>query len=898
MTYRPLFILCLVSTATYADTLYCVHDDQRNDSQFCFGAPPAPLHPLGPLYRDCDIEALDLDQQSGELYAASGKQTPRKGHLYHVHKRTAAITDLGDIVEAGTGKDVKEVDALSFHPLTGELWGWAQDKGLFKIPALPEFPTPIEPVVDAANPQCLKPTSEVPTIAAQIVIPQPMEVEDITWNWSGTALYALENVHTDDADSHGDNENQWSKPDFNADFDTGIRLWAYDSTSNVIREICDNLLPLMGEGAEIEGLEALPKSLFQYQLPVDALLVSFHGPKKSLYTTIALPPLPLPAPPAPVTPCQIVWEDEFSSSPFNDIEGLAYQPSYLAKVDSKGLRKAVTAKNINKHLQALQKIADTNNQKLQKLQKGLEASQAKWQNKLQKLVGDLQKVQQQLAEALQKNQSGKIETLLQRVKTLQEEQQKITATLQEIKQQFARTQMMGNRVAGSAGYDASAEYVKNQLQKAGYQVSTQEFEFPFFYENSPPLVEQVTPNVKIYPPNDPNGIITMAYSGSGDFQAIVQAVDVKIPPGDTPNTSTSGCEAADFANFGSGRIALLQRGTCPFALKVWNAQQAGAKGVIIFNEGQKGRTEAFLGTLQEPVFTIPVVATSFAIGEELDQLGEVRVHMNLDVISEILKTSNVLAETVGGNEEQVVMVGAHLDSAPEGPGINDNGSGVATILEIALQMAKLPPVNKVRWAFWSAEEMGLIGSGYYVGQLTTEEVSKVAFYLNFDMIASPNYVRFVYDGDGSHGAPFGPPGSAEIEQVFTEYFANQKLATDPTIFDGRSDYQPFLDVGIPIGGLFTGADELKTAEQAIRYGGTPGAPLDAYYHTPKDDLNNVELVVLEQMADGSAHAMLTLAMTKSLTKKIAPTMPTTFSLEKEGVTSVATSDFKGPYLQR
>jgi Zn-dependent M28 family amino/carboxypeptidase len=211
------------------------------------------------------------------------------------------------------------------------------------------------------------------------------------------------------------------------------------------------------------------------------------------------------------------------------------------------------------------------------------------------------------------------------------------------------------------------------------------------------------------------------------------------------------------------------------------------------------------------------------------------------------------------------VVGAHLDSVPEGPGINDNGSGTATILETALQISKLgiEPTNRVRFAFWGAEEFGLLGSEYYVENLPDKELNEIALNLNFDMLGSPNFVRFVYDGNGSatpnNPDAAGPAGSAGIERVFKRYFAAKDLKTEPTPFDGRSDYGPFIAVGIPAGGLYSGAEEMKTARQQDIYGGTAGEPYDPCYHQPCDDKTNLSVKALDQLSDGVAHATLTYA---------------------------------------
>jgi Zn-dependent M28 family amino/carboxypeptidase len=229
-------------------------------------------------------------------------------------------------------------------------------------------------------------------------------------------------------------------------------------------------------------------------------------------------------------------------------------------------------------------------------------------------------------------------------------------------------------------------------------------------------------------------------------------------------------------------------------------------------------------------------------------------------------SQNVIADSPTGRADRTVVVGAHLDSVTAGPGINDNGSGSAAILEVAKQMSALGTtnVNRVRFAFWGGEEFGLLGSEYYVSHLPKAELKNIALNLNFDMVASPNFVRFVYDGDGSATGTKGPTGSGNIEQVYASYFASQNLATDPTAFDGRSDYGPFINRGIPAGGLFTGAEGIKTAAQAATYGGTAGQPYDSCYHQACDSYpSNLNLTALDQMSDAIAHSVLTFALTSS-----------------------------------
>jgi len=420
----------------------------------------------------------------------------------------------------------------------------------------------------------------------------------------------------------------------------------------------------------------------------------------------------------------------------------------------------------------------------------------------------------------------------------------------------------GTRASGTPGYDASVAYVTNRLKKAGYKVKQQEFDFPYFEELAPAELSQVSPTPTDY------DTATFDYSGSGDVTGSLTPIDVVVPPTPEPG-STSGCEAADFPAPGAEpAVALIQRGTCDFVVKAANAQEAGYDAVVIFNEGQPGREELFAGTLGGTSVTIPVVGASFADGEALynaTQSGDVTVRVFASTKSEIRPTKNVIADSKKGDASKTLVVGAHLDSVVEGPGINDNGSGTSAILEIAEEMSEAgtKPRQKLRFAFWGAEEAGLLGSEHYVEQLGPEGVGDIWANLNFDMLGSPNYVRFVYDGDGSDTDPAGPAGSGQIEDVFTQYFASQGLESEPTQFSGRSDYGPFIAVGIPAGGLFSGAEGEKTAEQAAIYGGTAEAPYDPCYHQACDTINNLSTKALFEMGDAAAHATLTLARTKT-----------------------------------
>jgi aminopeptidase Y len=406
----------------------------------------------------------------------------------------------------------------------------------------------------------------------------------------------------------------------------------------------------------------------------------------------------------------------------------------------------------------------------------------------------------------------------------------------------------GIRVSGSPGYDRSVEYAAQVFRDAGYVVTLQPFQFQTFISLSPSVLEQLSPA-----PAGPVANSILSYSGSGDVTAAVTALPA--PPAD----ATPGCEAADFAGFPAGNIALISRGACTFAIKATNAFSAGASGVIIYNNAP-GVLNGTLGN----TFTLNIGVTSVTqdVGQQLAATPGLVMRLKTDTFRGIATTTNVLAESRDGDPNNVVMAGAHLDSVNAGPGINDNGSGSGAILETAKQMAKVKPRNKLRFALWGAEESGLVGSTYYVNNLSAEEKAKIALYLNFDMVGSPNHVFFIYDGDDSDavGAGPGPGGSAEIEKVFEKYFSDRGIPFMGTDFTGRSDYGPFINAGIPSGGLFTGAEGIKTAQQAAIWGGTAGQAFDPCYHQACDTFANNNDHALDVNSDAIAYAVLQFAM--------------------------------------
>jgi hypothetical protein len=438
------------------------------------------------------------------------------------------------------------------------------------------------------------------------------------------------------------------------------------------------------------------------------------------------------------------------------------------------------------------------------------------------------------------------------------------AALQKIADNSTDPVYPGTRAAGTDGYADSVEYVAGLLREAGYEVTLDPVEITF---NFPAVLRQLTPVAATYE----TGVFTG--SGSGRVEGQVIPVDINLT-GD--RASTSGCEAADFAGIdwsGDADIALVQRGTCFFGTKAYYAEQAGAEAVIIFNQGNTPEREELIvadATSVDPPIPgapgpvthgIPVVGASFADGVALAQPGSTAF---VEVLPAEIRTDySVIAELPGKNEDNVVMAGAHLDSVTEGPGINDNGSGSAALLETALLMANLNPENTLRFAWWAGEEQGLLGSADYVAGLSQAERDRIALYMNYDMVGSPNYIFMVYDADEStFPAPEGvtiPPGSTAIEDLYESYYTWIGEPYDDTEFSGRSDYEAFILAGIPSGGLFTGAEEIKTEEQEAIWGGTAGEQFDPCYHEACDTYENVDLHALEVNSDLIAFAMLTFA---------------------------------------
>ncbi|ASR04055.1 Aminopeptidase S [Gordonia rubripertincta] len=397
----------------------------------------------------------------------------------------------------------------------------------------------------------------------------------------------------------------------------------------------------------------------------------------------------------------------------------------------------------------------------------------------------------------------------------------------------------GTRASGTPGYDASVDYVAGQLREAGFDVTTPEFGYKRF---------------------DLGPVKFSADGRDVKGHVLEYSVGTREPVTAKPVTvAATGCAPADFPPEVRGSFAVITRGTCTFTDKARHAESAGAVGVVIVNNEDGPPFGLTLDT--DAVPDIPVLGVARDDAAQVREAEQLR--LSVDAETTPVTTRNVIAETRTGTPDDVVMAGAHLDSVTEGPGMNDNASGSSAVLETALRLGSSPRVpQRVRFAFWGGEEDGLLGSTEYVGGLDAAGRRALALYLNFDMLGSPNGGYFTYDGDDSErkGAPAGPAGSDGIERVFAKFYADRGIPLGPVDFDGRSDYGPFIAVGIPAGGVATGAERQKTEEEAEMWGGKAGEAFDPNYHSPRDTIDNVDTELLGVNAAAVAHAVATYAL--------------------------------------
>jgi hypothetical protein len=409
----------------------------------------------------------------------------------------------------------------------------------------------------------------------------------------------------------------------------------------------------------------------------------------------------------------------------------------------------------------------------------------------------------------------------------------------------------GYRSAGSPGYDAAADLVGDRLRQAGWVVTEDAYTTQGFADDGGSVLEA---GGQTYGPDDVRPLI---FAPPGEASGPLIAIDWV---GGADDRTGKGCHAADYGDLPEGAIVLVRPGPCFRREQVLAAQAAGAAAFVV-GYGQAPRGSVPRPTLIEPDgLEIPAIATA---GPASDALAATAAAGGTARIRTTARTSetptrSVVAELAGTEPGQVVILGAHLDSVIDGPGINDDGSGVAALLEIARALAGTRPRATVRVALWSGEELGLQGSSHYVRGLTEAERAAIVAYLNADMLGSPNGFAGVY------GEATAPEGSTALGALLSD--AVERAGGVPVSVDlrGGSDHVPFGRAGIPTGGLFSGAGESVSPEQAAGRGSTAGKPADACYHRDCDDLANVDLELARLLAAALADVTARLANTPEL----------------------------------
>ncbi|KAF2396299.1 Zn-dependent exopeptidase [Trichodelitschia bisporula] len=398
------------------------------------------------------------------------------------------------------------------------------------------------------------------------------------------------------------------------------------------------------------------------------------------------------------------------------------------------------------------------------------------------------------------------------------------------------------RVIGSEGHIGTIEYIYSSLAALGnyYKLSNQSFPAVSgnVFESRLVLGHSVPATAQ------PMGLTPATANKEPVYGPLVLVAD-------------DGCDAVDYPSSVAGAIALIQRGTCPFGTKSALAGQAGARAAVVYNN-EPGGVSGTLGTPSpDHIATFGVSSEEAApfidalkSGESVDAIA----YIDAEVVS--ISTTNVIAQTAGGDQDNCVMLGAHSDSVEAGPGINDDGSGSLTLLEVAKQLTKFGVKNCVRFAWWAGEEEGLLGSDYYVAQLPAKENVKIRLFMDYDMLGSPNYAFQVYDARDK----VNPKGSQALRDLYTSWYERRGLNWTYIPFDGRSDYDGFIRNGIPGGGIATGAEGIKTDEEEKAFGGRAGDWYDPCYHQLCDDVGNVNVTAWVINSRLVAHSVATYAV--------------------------------------
>jgi Zn-dependent M28 family amino/carboxypeptidase len=395
----------------------------------------------------------------------------------------------------------------------------------------------------------------------------------------------------------------------------------------------------------------------------------------------------------------------------------------------------------------------------------------------------------------------------------------------------------GNRSAGTSGYQASVDYTAAQLADAGFTVTFDEFQVDVPVQQSAPTFSADMPAQRTFTPGTDFLIASpptaLEFTGA-PLQVVGTSAD-GVAPG-----SAAGCVAADWAAFPEGFVALVAPGGCSSWDKVWQGAMGGAGAIVMVGDTTTATRVELMGDLGLPVWSV-----SQPVGADLQaavESGLTTVSLDTGWAIETRTDANVVAEKAGTDPDAgVVVLGSHLDSMITGPGINDPGSGVAVLLELADALGRERTDAAVRIGLWGGEELGAIGSQHYAATLTPADRAEIVAYLNFDMIGSPNWYTGVYDPATASDPSSVSPGSDLVTALFEAWFDERGLPTVGVWTEGRSDDGSFAAIGIPTGGLFSGAEGLKTPEQAALFGGTAGEAYDPCYHLSCDSIDNVDM---------------------------------------------------------
>lgn len=432
------------------------------------------------------------------------------------------------------------------------------------------------------------------------------------------------------------------------------------------------------------------------------------------------------------------------------------------------------------------------------------------------------------------------------------------------------------RVIGSAGHNGTLDYIVKAISPYGD-----------YYNGTYQTFPAVSGSVSEY-----RLVLGNNVSDTASPMALTPPTKDKQPvQGDLVLVDDDGCLAENYPAGVEGNIALIRRGTCAFGLKSTMAGRAGAIAAVIYNN-ENGSLQATLGTPDaDQVATFGIDLTEAEpIIKTLQSGGSVDATAYIDSVVSNIITKNVIFQTIEGDPDNCVMLGAHSDSVSAGPGNNDDGTGTLTLIEVAIQLTKFRVNNCVRFAWWSAEEEGLLGSDYYAENLSTEENLKVRLFMDYDMLASPNFAYQVYNATNAAN----PVGSEELRNLYVDWYEAQGLNHTFIPFDGRSDYDGFIKAGIPAGGVATGAEGVKTKEEAAMFGGQEGDWYDPCYHQLCDDPGNVNATAWEMNTKLVAHSVATYAASfEGFPKRDAAALPTRSLKESEYAQNVK---YHGPDL--